>query len=168
MYAIVKTGGKQYRVQEGQTLLIERLPVSEGDEVALPTLLIVDGETLLDGDQLKGKSVVATITGHPRGPKLRVVKFKPKRGYKRRNGHRQDLTEIRIKAIGKGSARVAAAKVSAETSADATVSAKTPAATAKKTPAKAAAKPAAKAATAKAAKPKAAASSASKEATDGS
>jgi large subunit ribosomal protein L21 len=144
MYAIVKTGGKQYRVQEGQTLLIERLPEPEGAEVSLSTLLIVDGETLLDGDKLSGKGVVATILGHPRGPKLRVVKFKPKRGFKRRNGHRQELTNIQIKTIGKS----VPAKASAESRAGARDSSKTPAATAA-TKAPAAKKPAAKPAAAK-------------------
>jgi large subunit ribosomal protein L21 len=109
MYAIVKTGGKQYRVQEGQTLLIERLPNAEGDDVTLPALLIVDGETLLDGDKLDGKGVAATIVAHERGPKLRVVKFKPKRGFKRRNGHRQELTKIQIKSIGSAAPKAKAA-----------------------------------------------------------
>jgi large subunit ribosomal protein L21 len=99
MYAIVKTGGKQYRVQAGQTLLVERLAAAEGDEVALPALLVVDGEELLDGDRLAGVKVAATVVAHERGPKLRVVKFKPKRGYKRRNGHRQEQTRIRVDSI---------------------------------------------------------------------
>jgi large subunit ribosomal protein L21 len=101
MYAIVKTGGKQYRVQEGQTLLVERLPDEDGATVSLPTLLIVDGDDLLDGDGLAGAEVSATILAHERGPKLRIVKFKPKRGYKRRNGHRQELTRIQISNIGR-------------------------------------------------------------------
>jgi large subunit ribosomal protein L21 len=119
MYAIVKTGGKQYRVQEGQTLLIERLRDAEGADVTLPTLLIVDGETLLDGDKLAGKGVAATIVAHERGPKLRVVKFKPKRGFKRRNGHRQELTKIQIKSIGAATKPKAAAKPAAATKAKA-------------------------------------------------
>jgi large subunit ribosomal protein L21 len=73
--------------------------VPEGDDVALQPLLIVDGEQLLDGDGLAGAGVAATVVAHERGPKLRVVKFKPKRGYKRRNGHRQELTRIQIKSI---------------------------------------------------------------------
>src|ERR1700756_2059258 len=89
MYAIVKTGGKQYRVEQGQTLLVERLPAEEGASVELPTLLFVDGSDVLDGG-----AVEARVVAHERGPKLRVVKFKPKRGYKRRTGHRQDLTRI--------------------------------------------------------------------------
>ena len=104
MYAIVKTGGKQYRVQEGQYLLVERLPAAEGEIVDLTPLLVVDGEHLVDGEQIGGASVSAKILAHERGPKLRIVKFKPKRGYKRRNGHRQNLTRIQIEKIGAGSA----------------------------------------------------------------
>ncbi len=90
MYAIVKTGGKQYRVQEGQNLLIERLPVQDGESVSLTPLLYVNGDQVVDGEDLSKVQVAATILGHERGPKLRIVKFKPKRGYKRRNGHRQE------------------------------------------------------------------------------
>ena len=99
MYAIVKTGGKQYRVQEGESLLVERLPAAEGESVALTPLLVVDGETLTDGDALAKATISATVVAHERGPKLRVVKFKPKRGYKRRTGHRQELTRIQITAV---------------------------------------------------------------------
>ncbi|HSO97536.1 MAG TPA: 50S ribosomal protein L21 [Solirubrobacteraceae bacterium] len=115
MYAIVKTGGKQYRVQEGQSLLIERLPDAEGDTVDLQPLLVVDGETLVDGEGLASALVQATILAHERGPKLRIVKFKPKRGYKRRNGHRQELTRIEVSQIklsrsGRSKAAAGAAK----------------------------------------------------------
>jgi large subunit ribosomal protein L21 len=113
MYAIVKTGGKQYRVAQDEHLLVERLPDAEGATIALKTLLFVDGETLVDGDDLATVTVEATIVAHERGPKLRVVKFKPKRGYKNRNGHRQDLTRIRITSMGlssKSSRKAAAPK----------------------------------------------------------
>ena len=102
-YAVIKTGGKQYRVQQGETLLIERLPDAEGETVALTPLLVVDGDSVLDGDALSKVSVQGKIVAHERGPKLRIVKFKPKRGYKRRNGHRQELTRIEIASIGTGS-----------------------------------------------------------------
>ncbi|WP_249009998.1 50S ribosomal protein L21 [Conexibacter sp. DBS9H8] len=98
-YAIVKTGGKQYRVHEGLTFLVERLTAAEGENVTLAPLLYVDGEQLLDGDGLSSVEVSATVLAHERGPKLRVVKFKPKRGYKRRNGHRQNLTRLKITSI---------------------------------------------------------------------
>ena len=100
MYAIVNTGGKQYRVQQGETLLVERLPDPEGATVDLRPLLFVDGDRLVDGDDLDALAFQARIVAHERGPKLRVVKFKPKRGYTNRNGHRQDLTRIEITALG--------------------------------------------------------------------
>lgn len=105
MYAIVSTGGKQYRVERGQTLLVERLPVDEGKSCTLAPLLYVDGEQVLDSSQ-DGLAVrvEARVVAHERGPKLRVVKFKPKRGYKRRTGHRQELTRIEITAIEAGDA----------------------------------------------------------------
>ena len=99
MYAIVKTGGKQYRVQEGQWLLIERLPEPEGEIVSLKPLLYVNDGEVVDGEDIGRVSVDATILAHERGPKLRIVKFKPKRGYKRRTGHRQELTRIQVSSI---------------------------------------------------------------------
>jgi large subunit ribosomal protein L21 len=100
MYAIVKTGGKQYRVAQGETLLVERLPDDEGATVVLQPLLFVDGDTLVDGDDIGKVTVEAKIVAHERGPKLRVVKFKPKRGYYNRNGHRQNLSRIEITSMG--------------------------------------------------------------------
>ena len=84
MYAIVKTGGKQYRVEEGQTLLVERLPGDAGAKLDLEPLLFAGDDTLF-GDKLGKVTVAAEVVEHLRGPKLRVNKFKPKRGY-RRNG----------------------------------------------------------------------------------
>ena len=102
MYAIVKTGGKQYRVEKGQTLLVERLPDDVGATVDLvPLLLAGDGDPVLDAAKLAKSPVRAEIVGHERGKKLRVFKFKPKRGYRRRTGHRQELTRLRITKIGK-------------------------------------------------------------------
>ncbi|HUA50347.1 MAG TPA: 50S ribosomal protein L21 [Solirubrobacteraceae bacterium] len=101
-YAIVKTGGKQYRVEQGQTLLVEKLAVSDGESVVLEPLLFVDGSSVVDGADLSGVSVTARVVGHERGPKLRVVKFKPKRGYKRRTGHRQSLTRIEVTEVKHG------------------------------------------------------------------
>jgi large subunit ribosomal protein L21 len=110
-YAIVKTGGKQYRVEQGQSLLVERLPVDDGAQVRLEPLLYVDGSNVVDGlDGLAQVTVQARVVGHERGPKLRIVKFKPKRGYKRRTGHRQELTRLEVTEIkvaskrGRGSA----------------------------------------------------------------
>ena len=95
-YAIVKTGGKQYRVEEGQTLLVERLADEEGATVVLQPLLYAADDAVFDADGLKNVSVKAKIVAHERGEKLRVFKFKPKRGYKRTTGHRQELTRLEI------------------------------------------------------------------------
>jgi large subunit ribosomal protein L21 len=105
MYAIVKTGGKQYRVEQGSSLLVERLAVDEGAKVSLEPLLYVDDSTMLDGEAVAKVKIEAKVLGHERGPKLRVVKFKPKRGYKRRTGHRQELTRIEVSSIKAPAAR---------------------------------------------------------------
>jgi large subunit ribosomal protein L21 len=113
VYAIVKTGGKQYRVEQGSSLLVERLAVDEGSRVSLEPLLYVDDSTLLDGGAVAKVKVEAKVLAHERGPKLRIVKFKPKRGYKRRTGHRQELTRLEvssIKAPATSSRRASAAK----------------------------------------------------------
>jgi large subunit ribosomal protein L21 len=108
MYAIVRTGGKQYRVERGQRLLVERLPGEAGSSVALQPILYRSDDTIFDADGLAKVSVDATIVEHLRGEKLRVFKFKPKRGYRRRTGHRQELTRIEvtdIKLAGAGRSR---------------------------------------------------------------
>jgi large subunit ribosomal protein L21 len=92
-YAIVKTGGKQYRVEKGQSLLVERLRADAGETVDLEPLFGRGQEDL-------GKVAVrAKVVGHERGPKIRVFKYKPKRGYRRRAGHRQELTRLEITEI---------------------------------------------------------------------
>jgi large subunit ribosomal protein L21 len=85
-YAVIKTGGKQYVVSAGQELLVERLKEDEGASIKL--------------DVLHGDAVTATVVGHERGPKIRVFKYKPKRGYKRTMGHRQELTRLKIEKVG--------------------------------------------------------------------
>jgi large subunit ribosomal protein L21 len=99
MYAIVKTGGKQYRVERGQRLLVERLPAAEGAAVTLQPILYRSDEAIFDEGGLANVKVTAKILAHVRGEKLRVFKFKPKRGYKRRTGHRQELTQIEVTEI---------------------------------------------------------------------
>ena len=151
MYAIVKTGGKQYRVERGQRLLVERLAAEEGADVALEPILYRSEEAVFDKHGLQAVKVTAKVIGHERGEKLRVFKFKPKRGYKRRNGHRQELTRIEVTDISQA-ARKQAAKAQAEKPAaeapgeKAAPKAARPAAKAAKAPAKAAPKrkPAAK------------------------
>jgi large subunit ribosomal protein L21 len=112
-YAIVKTGGKQYRVEEGQTLLVERLREDEGAKVSLDPLMYRDDKQVLDGSDLSKVKVEAKVVGHERGPKIHVLKFKPKRGYKRRTGHRQELTRLEVTGI-KLAARRTPAKKAAE------------------------------------------------------
>jgi large subunit ribosomal protein L21 len=115
MYAIVKTGGKQYRVERGQTLLVERLAADEGSSVALEPILYRSEDAVFDSDSLKKVKVTAKIVAHERGEKLRVFKFKPKRGYKRRTGHRQELTRIEVTDISMGgAAKASAAKATAK------------------------------------------------------
>ena len=102
-YAVVRTGGKQYRVHEGTTFLVERLTAEEGATVDLEPLLYASGDESLFGDKLGKVSVQATVVAHERGPKIRIFKFKPKRGYKRTAGHRQELTRLQVTGIKKGS-----------------------------------------------------------------
>jgi large subunit ribosomal protein L21 len=100
MYAIVRVGGKQYRVEEGQTLLVDRIRQDEGSKVELePLLLAGDKDPVFDKAGLGKAKVTATVAGHERGKKIRIVKFKPKRGYKRTAGHRSELTRISIDSI---------------------------------------------------------------------
>src|SRR3982751_20440 len=108
-YAVIKTGGKQYRVEEGTTLLVERLSDDEGAKINLEPLLYAGDQTLFGADDLANVTVEATVIGHERGPKLRVFKFKPKRGYKRLTGHRQELTRIEVTGIAVSGGRSQAA-----------------------------------------------------------
>src|SRR5687768_17561005 len=114
-YAIVKTGGKQYRVEEGQSLLVERLRADEGEKVSLDPLMFRSDDDVVDGEDLAKVKVEATVVGHERGPKIRVLKFKPKRGYKRRTGHRQELTRLEVTSIKMLSRKPAAKKAAAAT-----------------------------------------------------
>jgi len=113
MYAIVKTGGKQYRVEQGSTLLVERLPEDEGATVALEPILFRSDDVVFDTDGLSKVKVDAKIIEHLRGPKIRVFKYKPKRGYKKTQGHRQELTRIEVTEL-KQLSRKPAAKKTAE------------------------------------------------------
>jgi large subunit ribosomal protein L21 len=113
MYAIVKTGGKQYRVEKGQTLLVERLPDEAGATVSLEPILFRSDDVVFEADALSKVTVDAKIVEHLRGEKLRVFKFKPKRGYRRRTGHRQELTRIEVTDIkGPGGSRSGSRKKS--------------------------------------------------------
>ena len=110
-YAVIRTGGKQYRVQEGTTFLVERLSADEGASIDLePLLYSGDDDTFFSGADLGKVKVSATVVGHERGPKLRVFKFKPKRGYKRRTGHRQELTRLQVTGISSGARKSSSKK----------------------------------------------------------
>jgi large subunit ribosomal protein L21 len=148
MYAIVKVGGKQYRVESGDSIVVDRMPASEGDKVDLQPLLFRpddDKDTIFEGGDLEKVKVEATVTGHERGKKVRVLKYKPKRGYRRRSGARADLTRLAIGEI-KQLSRKPAARKPAAAKAEAAEPAAAEEAPAKKPAAKkpAAKKPAAK------------------------
>ena len=99
MYAIVKTGGKQYRVEKGQSLLVEKL-AGDSDRCRCSRCCSSTApRSWTAAEDLARVKVSARVVAQERGPKLRVVKFKPKRGYKRRTGHRQDLTRIEVTDI---------------------------------------------------------------------
>src|SRR5919204_2340923 len=94
-YAVIETGGKQYRVEKGTTLLVDRLTANEGDKVDLRAVAFRDKEMVL-GKDLEKVKVEATVAGHERGPKIRVFKYRPKKGYRRRAGHRSELTKLQV------------------------------------------------------------------------
>jgi large subunit ribosomal protein L21 len=94
-YAVIETGGKQYRVEKGSTLLVDRLSAKEGDKVDLRAVAYRDKEMVL-GKDLEKVKVEAKVAGHERGPKVRVFKYRPKKGYRRRAGHRSELTRLEI------------------------------------------------------------------------
>ena len=100
MYAIVKTGGKQYKVAEGDVIAVEKLDVAPGGEVSLPAILLVDGTTVThDAGALAKVSVTAEVVAQTKGPKIKIHKFKNKTGYHKRMGHRQKLTEVKVTGI---------------------------------------------------------------------
>ena len=104
MYAIVKAGGKQYRVEKGDTLLVDRMAEEEGAKVTLQPLLVAgDGkDPVFDATALGKAKVEAVVRGHERGKKIHVLKFKPKHGHKTRMGARADLTRLEISNIKRG------------------------------------------------------------------
>ena len=141
-YAIVRMGGKQYRVQEGEKLLVDRLPVDENKTFHQEVLLIGgDGQTEVAP---KGFQVTAKVVGHVLGDKIRIGKYKKRTGYRRHNGFRAKLSQVQIETIGKKATR-AAAKSKAEAGEEPTpAAAEKPEATASKATTTAAKKPAAR------------------------
>jgi large subunit ribosomal protein L21 len=141
-YAVIETGGKQYKVEKGTSLLVDRLSAKEGDKVSLRPVLFRDKEIVAGSKGLEKVKVEATVAEHLRGPKVKVFKYKPKKGYRRRAGHRSELTKLEVtevKLLGRKPAAAKEEKPAAEKKA----AAKKPAAKAKK-PAATAKKPAAK------------------------
>ena len=113
MYAVVESGGKQYRVEQGSVLLVDRLQAKEGDKVSLRPVMVRDKDALVTPDAVGKVKVEAKVTGHVRGEKIKVFKYKAKKGYSRRAGHRAELTELEVVSIGTGTARKAPAKKAA-------------------------------------------------------
>ena len=110
-YAIVRVGGKQYRVEKGDSIVVDRMSANEGDKVDLEPLLFADGnKSVLGGANLAKVKVQATVSGHERGKKIHGLKFKPKRGYKRRYGARAHLTRLEINSVKAGARKAAAGK----------------------------------------------------------
>jgi large subunit ribosomal protein L21 len=117
MYAVIETGGKQYRVEKGSTLLVDRLSAKEGEKVDLRPVAFRDKEMVL-GDDLEKVKVEAKVAGHERGPKIRVFKYRAKKGYRRRAGHRSELTRLEITDVKMLSRKPARTKSSATKTAD--------------------------------------------------
>lgn len=99
MFAIVQSGGKQYRVAEGDVVRLESLKAEPGDSVELPVMLLAGDEVKVGAPLIDGVSVRAEVLGHGRGKKLYIYKFKAKSNYRRKTGHRQNYTEVRITEI---------------------------------------------------------------------
>lgn len=100
MYAVIKTGGKQYRVTEGQKLCVEKLTGNPGDKVTFNEVLMLGGDKLTIGQPMvKGARVEAEILGQDRGPKIVIFKFRRRKNYRRKQGHRQPYTQLKITGI---------------------------------------------------------------------
>lgn len=101
MYAVIKTGGKQYRVTEGDTLKVEKLAAEVGDKIELnDVLMVADGDDIKIGaPTVDGGKVTATVKAHGRGDKVMIIKFRRRKHSKKTQGHRQDFTELQITGI---------------------------------------------------------------------
>jgi large subunit ribosomal protein L21 len=115
MYAVIKVGGKQYRVEQGQTLLVDRQPHAAGDTFTPDVLMTGGDDVVTDRSKLEG-AVSAKVVEHLRGEKIKVFTYKPKRGEKKARGHRSELTRISVESIGGASKpkRAPARKAEAE------------------------------------------------------
>ena len=103
VYAVVRAGGRQEKVEVGTIVVLDRQQAKVGEKLELPAVLLVDGDAVTtDADKLAKVTVTAEVLGEERGPKIVIQKFKNKTGYKKRQGHRQQLTQARITAIETG------------------------------------------------------------------
>ena len=103
MYAIVRSGGRQEKVAVGDVIETDRVSAEPGDNVVLPALLLVDGDVVTsDAAALAGVTVTAEIVAATKGPKIDILKYKNKTGYRKRQGHRQALTQLRVTGIESG------------------------------------------------------------------
>ncbi|HPY36562.1 MAG TPA: 50S ribosomal protein L21 [Clostridia bacterium] len=101
MYAIIQTGGKQFKVQPGDEILVEKLKAEPGDEVGFDVLLLADGENVQVGKPvLEGVSAKAKVVEHGKSKKVVVFKYKPKKNYRVKQGHRQPYTRVEILSLG--------------------------------------------------------------------
>jgi large subunit ribosomal protein L21 len=110
MYAVIETGGKQYKVEKGTSLLVDRLSAQEGDKVVLRAVMFRDKEVVAEPKELEKVKVEATVAEHLRGPKIKVFKYKPKKGYRRRAGHRSELTKLEVTEVKMATRKAAAPK----------------------------------------------------------
>lgn len=99
MYAVVETGGKQYKVEQGTSLLVDRLDANEGDKVVLRPVMFRDTDVVAAPKELEKVKVEAKVSEHLRGPKIKVFKYKAKKGYRRRAGHRSELTKLEVTSL---------------------------------------------------------------------
>ena len=100
VYAVVRAGGRQEKVEVGTVVVLDRQKAQVGDKIELPAVLFVDGDAVTtDADKLAKVKVTAEVLGEERGPKIIIQKFKNKTGYKKRQGHRQELTRVKITGI---------------------------------------------------------------------
>ena len=113
-YAVIESGGKQYKVEEGTSLLVDRLDVEEGDKVSLRAVMFRDTDVVAAPKELEKVKVEAKVAEHLRGPKIKVFKYKAKKGYRRRAGHRSELTKLEVTEIKMGARKAAAKKEPAE------------------------------------------------------
>ncbi|HET7487634.1 MAG TPA: 50S ribosomal protein L21 [Acidimicrobiales bacterium] len=102
MYAVIKTGGKQAKVAEGQRVEVELLRAAEGDEVGFEPVLLVDGDDVVAGPALSGARVSGRVVGRSKGPKIKAFTYQPKARARRRWGHRQHYTTVEITGISRG------------------------------------------------------------------